>query len=115
MPPRLTKTSGRHRRWLRWLLPAIGLLILYSVFAGPRGLLKVADLRAQKKQIMLEIDSLETRKRELVLEKARLLSDTTYLEMLARKELGMARPGGKVYRFATPAAADSNARTESRR
>jgi cell division protein FtsB len=89
---------------------ALFAFIVYQALTGPRGLLKVADLRAQKQQILREIDSLEARKRELVVERRRLLTDTVYLERLARKELGMARPGEKVYRFVTPAGADSGAR-----
>jgi cell division protein FtsB len=90
------------RRVLLWSLPVVAVLIAYQVLSGPRGVLKIADLRAQKAQILREIDSLETRKRELLTEKKRLLTDTAYLERLARKELGMAKPGEKVYRFVEP-------------
>jgi cell division protein FtsB len=105
--PRPESPAGKPRRWIRWLALAIALFFVWQVFTGPRGLLKLADLRAQKRALVLQIDSLETRKRELLEERKRLLTDTTYLEKLARKELGMARPGEKVYRFVTPAAPDS--------
>jgi cell division protein FtsB len=84
-------------------LIAFALFVLYQVLAGPRGLLKLAELRSQKNDIALQVDSLERRKEELLREKQRLLTDTTYLEKLARKELGMARPGERVYRFVAPA------------
>ena len=87
------------RRLLPWLLAGAVLLLLYQALSGPRGLFKIADLRNRQDEILREIDCLETRKQELVAEKKRLLSDTNYLEKLARKELGMARPGEKVYRF----------------
>jgi cell division protein FtsB len=104
------KKSAVRRPWIRWALLALFLLVLYQVMAGPRGLLKVADLRDQKKQILREIDSLETRRVELLAEQKRLLTDTTYLEKLARKELGMARPGEKVYRFVSPGRGADSAR-----
>ncbi len=87
------------RRLLPWLLAGVAVLLLYQALNGPRGLLKISDLRDQQLDILREIDSLEVRKQELITEKARLLTDTNYLEKLARKELGMARPGEKVYRF----------------
>lgn len=83
----------------------MALIVLYQVLAGPRGLLKLADLRSQRNTIRREIDSLEQRKQELLAEKQRLLTDTAYLEKLARKELGMAKPGERVYRFVAPAGA----------
>ena len=95
--------TGKRRPWIRWGLIVLMLFVLYQVLAGPRGLLKLADLRSQKNDIRFQIDSLEGRKRELLREKDRLLTDTTYLEKLARKELGMAKPGERVYRFVTPA------------
>lgn len=82
------------------------MFLLYQAMSGPRGWLKIADLRRQQQVILQEIDSLEVRKQELIEEKARLLNDTNYLEKLARKELGMARPGEKVYRFVGGAPSD---------
>jgi cell division protein FtsB len=95
--------AGKRRPWIRWGLIVVALFLLYQVLAGPRGLLKLAELRSQKNAIAAQVDSLEGRKVELLKEKQRLLTDTTYLEKLARKELGMAKPGERVYRFVAPA------------
>jgi len=102
------------RRWLFWLVPVLGLVFLYSVLAGPRGLLKVQDLRAQQREMQREIDSLGRVREALMEEKRRLLTDTAYIERLARKELGMARPGEKVYRFVDPDAVDTSANARTR-
>jgi cell division protein FtsB len=104
---RTEKTPLLRRRWLLWLVPIALCLVAFQAMTGPRGLMKVADLRAQKAAILREIDSLETRKKELLVEKNRLLTDTAYLEKIARKELGMIRPGEKVYRFVAPASEES--------
>lgn len=107
MSPRASEKPVKPlRRLLPWIVAGVGILIVYQVLTGPRGLLKISDLRTQRAQILREIDSLETRKQELLQEKKRLLTDTAYLEKLARKELGMARPGEKVYRFVAPASAE---------
>jgi cell division protein FtsB len=100
---RASTPTVKRRPWIRWGLIVLALFVLYQVLAGPRGLLKLAELRSQKNDIRFQIDSLEGRKQELLREKERLLTDTTYLEKLARKELGMAKPGERVYRFVTPA------------
>jgi cell division protein FtsB len=105
--PESTSKSPKRRPWIRWIALAALLFLAWQVFTGPRGLLKLSDLLAQKRALVHQIDSLETRKRELVQERKRLLTDTAYLEKLARKELGMARPGERVYRFVTPASPDS--------
>jgi len=49
-----------------------------------------------------DLDSLTQRKRELQVEKARLERDSAYIERVARKDLGMARPDEKVFRFVPP-------------
>jgi cell division protein FtsB len=100
-----TQVTGKRFPWIRWGLVLLALFLLYQALAGPRGLLKLADLRSQKREVQAQLDSLETLKRELEAEKQRLLTDTAYLEKLARKELGMARPGERVYRFVSPRAA----------
>lgn len=88
------------------LLLVIALFFGARVLTGPAGVFKISDLRAQREQVRTEIDSLEARRAELIEERKRLLSDTAYLEKLARKELGLARPGEKVYRLVDPQGAE---------
>ncbi len=92
----------KKRPWIRWTLSALAAFILYQILAGPGGLLKVMELRDQQRGQQRRIDSLKSRQVELETEKRRLLTDSAYLEKLARKELGMAKAGEKVYRFVAP-------------
>jgi cell division protein FtsB len=101
------KPHGKRRPWIRWALIVLVLFIGYQVLSGPRGILKIRDLRAQRNSLQAQIDSLVIRKAELETEKRRLLTDVTYIERLVRKELGMAKPGEKVYRFVTPSGKES--------
>jgi cell division protein FtsB len=94
----------KRQPWIRWVLLAMAMVILYQMVAGPSGLLKLVELRREQQTQRHRIDSLTMRKQELILEKKRLLTDSAYLEKLARKDLGMAKPGEKVYRFMAPAA-----------
>lgn len=103
MPPGAAKKKqGLWRYPVFILVAALVAATLYSGLLGSHNLFRLAELKKQKGALLQEIDSLETRRAELLAEKKRLLTDTAYLEKLARKELGMARPGEKVYRFVDP-------------
>jgi cell division protein FtsB len=96
--PGARKPSKRFH-WLRWLLLGLLITAAYDVMTGPSGILnlrKMADINADKRA---DLDSLARRRDALAAEKQRLLSDSSYLEAVARRELGMAKPGEKVYRF----------------
>ena len=100
----MTKQAKQKKRqpWIRWILLALLLFALYHILSGPNGLLNLRALRQEQRAAQNRIDSLATRKQALEVEKQRLLTDSVYLEKLARQELGMARPKEKVYRFVAP-------------
>lgn len=99
-PGKAAKPKGRQGfAWLPWLLLGILVVVIYDVLNGPSGVLnlrELAQVNAGKRHV---IDSLEHRREDLAQEKRRLTSDTAYLEAVVRHELGMAKPGEKVYRF----------------
>lgn len=95
--------SGKRRvRWLRYVLLGIAGLGVYHVLTGPSGALNLLRLKREKARMESDLDSLAQRKRELQIEKARLERDSAYIERVARKDLGMARPDEKVFRFVPP-------------
>lgn len=89
-------------KWLRFVLLGLGGLGVHYILSGPSGALNVFKLRQANMEKRRELESLEARKRELEVEKARLEKDSAYLEQVARKDLGMAKPGEKVFRFMKP-------------
>ncbi len=93
------RESKKRRPWIRWALIALALFIFYHILAGRNGLFKLAELRREQRIAQGRIDSLATRKLTLEAEKQRLLTDSAYMEKLARQELGMAKPKEKIYRF----------------
>lgn len=101
-PVAAKKKRGLLRSLVMAFVAASVVIALYSGLLGSHNLFRLSELKKQKGALLLEIDSLEARRAELLAEKKRLLTDTAYLEKLARKELGMARPGEKVYRFINP-------------
>ena len=98
----MAKNEKKRFPWIRWGLLLLALISLYHVFAGKNGILKLQELGREKHAAPHRADSLAIRKQELAAEKNRLLTDSAYLEKLARQELGMAKPKEKVYRFVSP-------------
>ena len=86
-------------KWIRYVLLAVAGLALYHILSGPSGAINIMKLRQANVEKRLELDSLRARKLALEVEKVRLEKDSAYLEQVARKELGMAKPGEKVFRY----------------
>lgn len=89
-------------KWIRYVLLGVGGLAVYHILSGPSGAINIMKLRVANEEKRRELDSLQTRKRELEIEKGLLEKDSAYLEAVARKELGMAKPGEKVFRYMAP-------------
>lgn len=94
-----TLKASQRFHWLRWLLFALFLTAAYDVMTGPSGILNLRKMSGQNEAKRAELDSLARRQQELTAEKHRLTTDSAYLETVARRELGMAKPGEKVYRY----------------
>ncbi len=62
------------------------------------GLLKWYSLRRERIRIQYEIDELIQRESHLTEEIAKIKSDDTYLEKIARERFQMVKPGEKVFR-----------------
>lgn len=98
-------TTGKKRvKWIRYVLLGVVGLGVYHILTGPSGAVSLLKLKRDKERMAAELDSLERRKLDLIEEKTRLERDSAYMERVARRELGMARPDEKVFRFVSPKA-----------
>jgi cell division protein FtsB len=97
----MAKTAGAKRKvkWIRYVLVGLGVVGAYHIAVGPSGALNLISLRGENQERRRELDSLRERKQELEIEKVLLERDSAYLEKVARKDLGMARPDEKVFRY----------------
>lgn len=86
-------------KWFRYVLLALFGLVIYHIVSGPSGALNLLALRKANAREVRALDSLVQRKQDLEVEKIRLQKDSSYIEQVARKELGMAKPGEKVFRY----------------
>jgi cell division protein FtsB len=94
--------SKKRVKWLRYALLGMVGMGVYHLLSGPSGAINVFKLRKTNAKLLDELDSLALRKQALEVEKQRLEKDSAYLERVARKELGMAKPDEKVFRFVQP-------------
>ncbi len=87
---------------MKWILSAVAVVVLlfaYHLITGPSGLFNQAKLKRQLQENQHNIDSLTALTQQMQAEKQRLLTDSSYLEKLARQELGMSKPKEKIYKF----------------
>jgi cell division protein FtsB len=99
--PDTTTTSStprrRRSRIVRYLVIAVGCVLIIDALVGDRGFL--AMLKARQEYRALEVSLAQSRAENARLrEEAReLREDPTAIEDLARRELGLIRPGEKLF------------------
>jgi len=102
--PNLTAVeSFRRRRWLALLGLAaaafILLKLLLSLLLSDMGVFTLLDLHRTRTELQQEISGLREKNAALADQVGALRSDPVYIEALAREQLGMVRPGERVYRL----------------
>ncbi len=76
----------------------IGLLFIsYLLLFSESGWLRQWHMQSQKAELVLEVEQLELREKNLRSEIWRLENDPTYRERIAREEWGYRAPGERVY------------------
>lgn len=100
-PTAVTRNSGervpRSRRFVRWSVVLLALAIIIDAVVGERGLLAMLRAREQFERNEIELQQQRAENGRLREEADRLMTDPAALEELARGELGLMRPGEKVF------------------
>ncbi len=93
----MSADSGR----VRLELFAVGIIVVYLLFQGTRGLIRQYQMneryRSLEKQIAAEAELKAQQEQKL-----ERLHDPRYIEFLARDRLGLVKRGEKVYKLAEP-------------
>jgi cell division protein FtsB len=89
--------SGQGARIVRWLLVFVATVILVDAIVGDRGLLATVRARHEYDQLAATISSERAENARLAEEARRLKEDPSAIEEIARRELGLIRPGEKVF------------------
>ena len=72
-------------------------LILANAIAGDQGLIQTAMVRSKYEQLSDSVARLQDENRKLAVQAARLRHDVKAIEKLARDDLGLIRPGERLF------------------
>ena len=89
--------AARTRRIVRVLVLAFSGLIVVDALVGDRGLLAMLRARHEQQQLQARIARVRAENGRLREDIRRLTDDPYAIEEIARRELGLIRPGEKVF------------------
>jgi cell division protein FtsB len=95
--PRKQKSPVRNRRIVHWLLIFFGSVIVVDGLVGERGLLAMMRARRQYDELSAALTRQRADNARLRDEARRLSEDPSAIEEIARRELGLIRPGERVF------------------
>jgi cell division protein FtsB len=94
---RKPKSPLRNRRIVHWLLIFFGSVIVVDGLVGERGLLAMMRARRQYDELSATLARQRMDNARLRDEARRLSEDPSAIEEIARRELGLIRPGERVF------------------
>lgn len=97
--PRQKSAAREKRRIKKIVIIVVSLALLWIFFAPGLGVVSYMSKRAEFNRVQNESDRLRQANQELQAEIDRLLTDSAYLESLAREKYDMLKPNEKVYDF----------------
>jgi cell division protein FtsB len=104
MTANLTRETSHRRRWWAQTLGLAAAAFFFSklllsfVFSD-MGVFTFVDLHQTRRELRQEIADLQQHNQQLADQVRALRSDPVYIEALAREQLGMVRPGERVFRL----------------
>lgn len=95
--PVLKAPAARSRRVVHWLLLFVACVIIVDSLVGDRGLLAMLQARHEYDALAATVIHERAENAQLRDEARRLREDPATIEEIARRELGLIRPGEKVF------------------
>ncbi|MBI4886253.1 MAG: septum formation initiator family protein [Acidobacteria bacterium] len=92
LPPR-----RRRRRTMHYLLVAVGCVLLIDALVGDKGLLAMMQAREQYRDLEQSLADARSENARMRDEARRLREDPAIIEEIARRELGLIKPGEKLF------------------
>jgi cell division protein FtsB len=90
-------TVSPRRRALRYLLVFVGCVLVVDALVGEKGLLAMMKARDEYQALEQSLQAARAENEELREQARRLREDPAAIEELARRELGLIRPGEKLF------------------
>jgi cell division protein FtsB len=88
---------GRGRRAIQYLLVFIGCVLFVDALVGEKGLLEIRKKREEYRRLESSVTHGRAENARLREEARRLREDPAAIEELARRELGLIKPGEKLF------------------
>jgi cell division protein FtsB len=95
--PKPKRSSGRSRRIVYWVLLFVASVIVVDALVGDRGLVAMLRARQDYDELSASITRQRTENARLRDMVRRLRDDPGTIEEIARRELGLIRPGERVF------------------
>ena len=95
--PTSTTPRRRRRRAIQYVLVLIGCVIIVDALVGEKGLLAMRKARQQYHALENALTQARAENARLREDARRLNEDPTAIEDLARRELGLIKPGEKLF------------------
>ena len=92
-----TTAPRRRRRAVQYLLVFVGCVLAVDALVGEKGLLAMMKAREQYRALEQSLAGARDENARLREEARRLREDPTAIEDIARRELGLIRPGEKLF------------------
>jgi cell division protein FtsB len=92
-----TAAPGRRRRAVQYLLVFIGCVLVVDALVGEKGLLAMRKARQEYQTLEQALGGARAENARLREDARRLREDPAAIEDLARRELGLLRPGEKLF------------------
>ena len=92
-----TRQPGLSRRLVHWLLLFVAAAIIVDGLVGERGLLAMLRAQHEYDRLSTEISRQRAENARLREQVRRLTEDPSAIEEIARRELGLIRPGERVF------------------
>lgn len=106
VPSSGSRSRPRGRRTLQYVLLVVGIVLIVDSLVGEKGLLAMLQVREQHAALEQSLADVRADNARLREEARRLREDPDAIEDLARGELGMIRPGEKLFIVKDVAARD---------
>jgi cell division protein FtsB len=91
------RSAGRSRRIVHWVLLFVASVIVVDALVGDRGLVAMLRARQEYDELSASIARQRTENARLRDMARRLREDPSTIEEIARRELGLIRPGERVF------------------
>jgi cell division protein FtsB len=92
-----TSAPRRRRRAVQYLLVFVGCVLVVDALVGEKGLLAMMKARQEYQALEQSLHNARSENARLREEARRLREDPSAIEDIARRELGLIRPGEKLF------------------